>query len=151
MGSPGADGRGGVKAALRPIVVLTSNSEKGLPDPFLRRCVYFDIPFPSSAQMGEIVAAHLSELQPDTPLLADALDLFYALRNERRLTQLRKPPSTAELLNWLQMLVHRGAGAQSRLTAEKPLVIGSLATLVKNAEDRKEAIDYVKSRWGATG
>ncbi|MFM9847491.1 MAG: AAA family ATPase, partial [Hyphomicrobiaceae bacterium] len=103
--SPGADGETrGVPKTYRPIVILTSNSEKGLPDPFLRRCVYFDIPFPDQTQMGEIVAAHLGELRSDSPLLADALDLFYSLRADSRRTQMRKQPSTAELLNWLQVL-----------------------------------------------
>src|SRR5262249_54925350 len=96
----------------------------------------------------EIVVAHLGELRPDSPLLADALDLFYALRNDSRRTQLRKQPSTAELLNWLQMLTHRGMTAQSSLKAQKPLVLATMTTLVKNAEDRKEAVDFVKSRWG---
>jgi MoxR-like ATPase len=150
--SPGADGDGdGVPHNYRPIVVLTSNSEKGLPDPFLRRCIYFDIPFPDQAQMGEIVCAHLTGLKPDAPLLADALDLFYSLRNDSRRTQLRKQPSTAELLNWLQVLVSRGLRANSRLIAQKQLVLATITTLVKNAEDRKEAAEFIGKRWGAPG
>lgn len=149
--SPGADGSGGLsgeRRRYRPIVILTSNSEKGLPDPFLRRCVYFDIPFPGIEQMKQIVAAHMQAMKPDTPLLADALDLFYALRNESRKTQLRKPPSTAELLNWLQVLVHRKLTPSQSLKSGKELVIATLATLVKNAEDRREAIEFIRSRWG---
>jgi MoxR-like ATPase len=150
--TPGADGNGnGVARTYRPIVVLTSNSEKGLPDPFLRRCVYFDIQFPDEAQMGEIVAAHLTELRSDSPLLVEALDLFYALRKDSRRTNLHKQPSTAELLNWLQILAHRGLGAESRLTEQKALVLATLTTLVKNADDRKEAIEYIKSGWGVPG
>ena len=150
--SPGADGEGkGVPKSHRPIVVLTSNSEKGLPDPFLRRCVYFDIPFPDKTQMEEIVAAHITELKPNAPFLADALDLFYSLRNDSKRTQLRKQPSTAELLNWLQILTHRGLTADSRLTAQKPLVLATITTLVKNADDRKEAVDFVTNRWSGVG
>ena len=151
--SPGADGDSkGVDKRFRPIVVLTSNSEKGLPDPFLRRCVYFDIEFPKSEQMREIVAAHLSELKTDSPLLGDALDLFYKLRNDARQTQLRKQPSTAELLNWLQILMHRGCAKESRLIVQKDLVVATISTLVKNPEDRKEAIEFVRSpRWGVAG
>ncbi len=152
MASPGADGESeGVPHNYRPIVVVTSNSEKGLPDPFLRRCIYFDIPFPDQTQLAEIVCAHLAGLKPDAPLLADALDLFYSLRNDSRRTQLRKQPSTAELLNWLQILIHRGLRAESRLTAQKPLVIATISTLVKNAEDRKEAVDFITHRWGVPG
>ena len=151
-GSPGADGDGdGVPDKFRPIVVLTSNSEKGLPDPFLRRCIYFDIPFPDQTQMAEIVCTHLTSLKPDAPLLVDALDLFYSLRHDSRRTQLRKQPSTAELINWLQVLIFRGLDAHSRLTAQKKLVLATISTLVKNSEDRKEASDFIQHRWGVPG
>jgi MoxR-like ATPase len=120
----------------RPIVIITSNSEKGLPDPFLRRCIYYDIPFPHPEQMKEIVAGRISGATSADPLLADALDLFYLLRHERRETSLKKEPSTAELLNWLQVLMHRGVAVGRPLRDQRPLVLETLSTLVKGHEDR---------------
>jgi MoxR-like ATPase len=132
---------------MRPIVIITSNSEKGLPDPFLRRCVYFDIPFPSEREMREIVATRIAGLRPADKLLADALDLFFKLRREERETNLRKPPSTAELLNWLQMLLHRGAQSGQDLQSQKELVIQTISALVKNPEDKRDASEFIQQRW----
>ncbi len=147
-GSPGAEpGEEGVTPSLRPIMILTSNSEKGLPDPFLRRCIYFDIPFPKAEEMREIVAARIAGLGAADPLLADAIDLFYRLRHDKRETNLRKQPSTAELLNWLQILMHRGAQPGQSLKLQKELVQQTVSTLVKNTEDRKEAAEFVANRW----
>ena len=147
-GSPGADGNErGIEPKYRPIIVMTSNSEKGLPDPFLRRCIYFDIPFPNEEQMREIVAARIEGLGVADPLLGDALDLFYRLRHERRETNLKKEPSTAELLNWLQIVLHRGAKPSESLKVQKDLVSQTLSTLLKNSDDRREAQDYVANRW----
>jgi len=147
-GSPGADpGAAGVDPQRRPIIIVTSNSEKGLPDPFLRRCIYYDIPFPEPEQMREIVAARIAGLTSTDPLLADALDLFYRLRHGRRETSLKKEPSTAELLNWLQILMHRGAAPGQSLKLQKAVVKQTLSTLVKSSEDRREAEEFIDSRW----
>ena len=147
-GSPGADpGSAGIDPQRRPIIIVTSNSEKGLPDPFLRRCIYYDIPFPEPEQTREIVAARIAGLTSTDPLLADALDLFYRLRHGRRETSLKKEPSTAELLNWLQILIHRGAVPGQSLKLQKPLIRQTLSTLVKSSEDRREAEEFVESRW----
>jgi MoxR-like ATPase len=145
--TPGADpGSPGIGPRYRPIVIITSNSEKGLPDPFLRRCVYYDIPFPGPEQMREIVAARIAGLTTDK-FLAEALDLFYLLRHERRETSLKKEPSTSELLNWLQVLIHRGAQSEFSLKQQKPVLLQTLSTLVKGPEDRREAEEFIKSRW----
>jgi MoxR-like ATPase len=147
-GSPGAEhGEDGIDPRHRPIVVMTSNSEKGLPDPFLRRCVYFDIPFPSPDEMKRIVSTRVAGLGLATPLLEDAVDLFYRLRHGSRETNLRKEPSTAELINWLQVLVHRGAKADEPLKPQKELVRETIPALVKNSADRGEAIEYAVQRW----
>jgi MoxR-like ATPase len=147
-GSPGSEpDEKGVEAAYRPIVIITSNSEKGLPDPFLRRCVYFDIPFPEEAEMQNIVAARIAKLGTADLLLADALGLFYKLRRKGRETNLHKEPSTAELLNWLQILLHCGAKPNQSLKLQKELVQQTLSTLVKSSEDRREACDFVANRW----
>jgi MoxR-like ATPase len=147
IGSPGAEpGANSMEPRYRPIVIITSNSEKGLPEAFLRRCIYYDIPFPAREQMQQIVAERIAELTPADPLLADALDLFYRLRHGRD-TSLKKEPSPAELLNWLEVLIHRNAATRGTLKKQKQLVLQTLSTLVKNPEDRHEAEDFIINRW----
>ncbi|HWA91120.1 MAG TPA: MoxR family ATPase [Rhizomicrobium sp.] len=151
IGSPGAEqDESGIPRHLRPIIVMTSNSEKGLPDAFLRRCVYFDIPFPSVEEIKEIVGARVAGLDASSPLLADALDLFQKLRGSDRTISLKKKPSTAELLNWLQMLIHRGAGPRDSLRDRKQLIEETLCILVKSSDDRREAQAFVAERWGGS-
>ena len=145
--SPGGDGGQSIESRYRPIVLITSNSEKGLPDPFLSRCIYFHIPFPDETQMQEIIAARINGLGDNSVMLGDALDLFYRLRHKKGETNLKKEPSTAELLNWLQVLLHRGATSGERLTTQKDLVKETLTTLVKNEDDRKDAIKFVDDKW----
>ena len=92
-----------VRAVHRPVVIITSNAEKELPDAFLRRCVFHYISFPDRERMKKIVEVHL----PDLPerLLEAAFTRFYGLR---RLDGLRKKPSTSELSDWLTVLVRAG-------------------------------------------
>jgi MoxR-like ATPase len=147
-GTPGAEpNEAGTPPNMRPIVIITSNSEKGLPDPFLRRCIYFDIPFPNKKEMREIVAARISGLRPEDKLLADAIDLFFSLRHDERATNLRKQPSTAELLNWVQMLLRRGAVSGQDLQSQKEVVVQTISVLVKNPEDRRDTCEYIEQRW----
>jgi MoxR-like ATPase len=87
-----------VRAKHRPIVIITSNAEKELPDAFLRRCIFHYIAFPDAPMMERIVRAHYPEL--DSRLLDQALEQFYALRSR----SLQKKPSTSELLDWVQAL-----------------------------------------------
>lgn len=149
-GSPGAEETDERMAdKYRPIVILTSNSEKGLPDAFLRRCIYFDIPFPNEEQMKRIVAQRIGGFGDNDPLLVSALDLFYDLRNKDSVS-LAKKPSTAELLNWLQILRYRKADPRRSLQEQQRIVLETLSTLVKNTADRKAAADYAKS-WAPTG
>jgi MoxR-like ATPase len=150
IGSPGADeGEAGIEDRYRPIIILTSNSEKGLPDPFLRRCVYFHIPFPDKEAMIKIVAARLPGIGANSPFLADALDLFYKLRHgDSAAVKLEKDPSTAELLNWLQALTHLGIQAGQSLKGDnRKLAIQTIPTLVKKEKDQPVAIDYIEKRW----
>jgi MoxR-like ATPase len=143
--SPGAnDGEQGPPIQYRPIVIITSNSEKGLPDPFLRRCVYYDIPFPKPEAMRDIVAARIKALGKGSPMLKDALDLFYSLRREQG-ARLNKQPSTAELLNWLQVLLHRGVRPEDSLRAQPDLVRETASALIKNAADREKAFASVQA------
>ncbi len=118
-----------VRARHRPVVVITSNAEKELPDAFLRRCVFHYIDFPDEAQMRAIVAVHF----PDLPerLLADALRVFYALRE---VPGLRKKPSTSELLDWIRVLLASGA-RPPRDDGLRPDAVPFLGTLIKLQED----------------
>ena len=118
-----------VKARERPVVVVTSNAEKELPDAFLRRCVFHYIDFPDEAQMRAIVAVHF----PDLPerLLSEALQVFYALRE---VPGLRKKPSTSELLDWIRVLLASGARLP-RDGALRPDAVPFLGTLIKLQED----------------
>jgi MoxR-like ATPase len=124
--------------ALRPILVITSNSEKNLPDAFLRRCIYYNIPFPNRARLAEIVEARLGWAadQPGS-LLSDALTLFERLRLPA--SGLRKKPATSELLGWVAAL-HRVAPAVPNPLRSAPGVVRStVCSLVKTAEDQELA------------
>ena len=89
-----------VAAAERPVVVITSNNEKELPDAFLRRCFFHYIAFPDRATMEAIVAVHFPDIQKQ--LVAKALTMFFDLRD---VPGLKKKPSTSELLDWLKLLL----------------------------------------------
>ncbi len=92
-----------ITAKHRPIVIITSNAEKELPDAFLRRCIFHYIEFPDKEMMEEIVRVHFPDIEKN--LLKEALETFYALRN---VEEFRKKPSTSELLDWLQALMVGG-------------------------------------------
>ena len=118
-----------VKARERPVVVVTSNAEKELPDAFLRRCVFHYIDFPDEAQMRSIVDVHFPGL-PEA-LLARALQVFFALRE---VPGLRKRPSTSELLDWIRVLLASGARLPDEATVA-PDRLPFLGTLIKLQED----------------
>jgi MoxR-like ATPase len=96
-----------VRAVHRPIVIITSNAEKELPDAFLRRCVFHYIAFPDRDRMRKIVDVHLPNLQAN--LVEAAFQRFYGLR---RLDGIRKKPSTSELIDWLAVLSRAGIPAE---------------------------------------
>ncbi len=89
-----------IKAKTRPIIIITSNNEKELPDAFLRRCFFHYINFPDAQTMSEIVEVHHPGIKQR--LLKDALDAFFELRN---VPGLKKKPSTSELIDWLKLLL----------------------------------------------
>lgn len=124
-----------VKAKTRPIVIITSNAEKELPDAFLRRCIFHYIAFPDKEMMNRIVEAHYGKL--DEKLLDNAIKAFYSVRN---LHNLAKKPSTSELLDWLQAL-RIGGIAPERIIPELPFA----GVLLKKTEDLT-ALDQMKSR-----
>lgn len=114
-----------IVAQKRPMVVITSNSEKELPDPFLRRCVFHFIEFPKPDMMERIVKVHFPELS--SKLLKAALQRFYEIRHQ---PQLKKLPSSSELIDWLHALLAMGMD-EKQLQKEVPL----LGCLLKNEQD----------------
>ncbi|HPL16301.1 MAG TPA: MoxR family ATPase, partial [Spirochaetota bacterium] len=114
-----------IKAVHRPIMIITSNSEKELPDPFLRRCIFHYIEFPDTELMEEIIKVHYPKIEKN--LLREALKRFYWIRE---FDMLRKKPSTSELIDWLQALMVGGISAKS-IEKEIPFI----GTLLKKKED----------------
>ena len=114
-----------VAAKRRPVVIITSNNEKELPDAFLRRCVFHFIDFPDQELMRRIVAVHHPGM--DEALLGQALKIFYELRDMKRL---RKRPSTSELIDWIAVLKKAGV-AEVKLDKTLPF----LGALLKKEQD----------------
>lgn len=112
-----------VKAKTKPIVIITSNAEKELPDAFLRRCIFHYISFPDKELMEKIVRVHFDSI--DEKLLKDAIDAFYDLRERR---DIRKKPSTSELIDWLRALKTGGISID-------PYNLDYLGVLLKKDED----------------
>ena len=126
---------------LRPVVVITSNSEKDLPDAFLRRCVFHHIRFPEPRELRAILALRLGTEIVSDAFLTQALELFYLLRSGH----LRKKPATAELLGWIVAL--RRAAPDNPNPLEDPGVVRrTISALVKTVEDEEEALRLV-SQW----
>lgn len=128
-------------SGMRPVVVLTSNSEKELPGPFLRRCVFFDIPSPTPETLQAIATNAILELQGGGALLDSALQLFVAVQQERDLS---KKPATAEFLAWLDILLHRervdpGASLIELYRREPERVEKTLCAIAKSRDDLKLA------------
>lgn len=120
-----------IKAVHRPIVIITSNNEKELPDAFLRRCLFHYIRFPDPETMKEIVDVHFPDIRKE--LLDNALAAFFGLRE---VTGIKKKPSTSELLDWISLLLFEQL-PESALQAEelKDKLPPHLHTLIKNEQD----------------
>ncbi len=114
-------------------VIMTSNSEKNLPDAFLRRCVFYHIPFPSDDILAKIVKSQLGEGSKYTD---DALDAIIATFNEVRENAVRKKPATAELLSWIRILELRDY-LEADEKAKRKIMKQNLSVLVKTQEDWK--------------
>ena len=120
-----------IKAKTRPIVLITSNNEKELPDAFLRRCFFHFIKFPDTETMRQIVEVHFPGLK--NRLVADALRVFYELRD---VPGLKKKPSTSELLDWLKLLLNEDIDpALLRESDPRKLVPPLAGALIKNEQD----------------
>ncbi len=120
-----------VRAVERPIVIITSNNEKELPDAFLRRCFFHYIKFPDRETMERIVAVHFPDLKRD--LTNAALNLFFELREA---PGLKKRPSTSELLDWLKLLHHEDLPPETLRAKDRKSLIPPLhGALIKNEAD----------------
>ena len=120
-----------IKATHRPIVVITSNNEKELPDAFLRRCFFHFIRFPDADTMRAIVEVHFPGIKPR--LVAEALKLFYEIRD---VPGMKKKPSTSELLDWLKLLMVEDIGPEIlRERDPKKLIPPLHGALLKNEQD----------------
>ncbi|HCS69665.1 MAG TPA: ATP-binding protein [Rhodospirillaceae bacterium] len=120
-----------VKATRRPIVIITSNNEKELPDAFLRRCFFHYIRFPDEDTMRQIIDVHHPGIQKR--LVAEALNLFYDLRE---VPGLKKKPSTSELLDWLKLLMIEDIPPETlRSNDKKDLIPPLYGALLKNEQD----------------
>jgi MoxR-like ATPase len=120
-----------VKARRRPVVIITSNNEKELPDAFLRRCFFHYIRFPDPDTMTAIIEVHFPGIKKR--LVSEALKLFYEIRD---VPGLKKKPSTSELLDWLKLLMAEDIGPETlRERDPKKLIPPLHGALIKNEQD----------------
>lgn len=120
-----------IRARHRPLVIITSNNEKELPDAFLRRCFFHYIKFPDAETMAQIVAVHFPNLKQE--LLASALDVFYQLRD---IGGLKKKPSTSELIDWLKLLLAEDIPPEALHANTTDISVPPLhGALLKNEQD----------------
>ncbi len=120
-----------ITARQRPLVIITSNNEKELPDAFLRRCFFHYIAFPDKSTMEKIVEAHFPDIKKD--LLKSAMDVFFDLRE---VPGLKKKPSTSELLDWLKLLIADDLPAEALASDELRTVLPKMhGALLKNEQD----------------
>jgi MoxR-like ATPase len=120
-----------IRAKQRPIIMITSNNEKELPDAFLRRCFFHYIKFPDATTMKQIVDVHFPGLKDE--LLTSAMKTFFDIRN---LPGLKKKPSTSELLDWLKLLMAEDIPLEALQSADNKVSVPPLVgALLKNEQD----------------
>jgi len=129
-----------IKAKNRPIVIITSNNEKELPDAFLRRCLFHYIQFPDALTMQEIVNVHYPAIQEQ--LVTESLRLFYQVRN---VNGLKKKPSTSELIDWIKLLLWEKANPTELAEMDlKQNIPPFVEALIKNEQDLEMLDDHKK-------
>jgi MoxR-like ATPase len=136
-----------IKARNRPIIFITSNNEKELPDAFLRRCFFHYIRFPDRETMQQIVNVHFPELKQN--LLKEAMEVFFDIRE---MPGLKKKPSTSELLDWIKLLVAEDIPPEALRSSDTNKLIPPLyGALVKNEQDVHlfERLIFLSKRRGA--
>ena len=120
-----------IKAEVRPVVIITSNNEKELPDAFLRRCFFHFIKFPDTETMKEIVAVHFPDLKGR--LVSEAMKVFYDVRE---VPGIKKKPSTSELLDWIKLLLNEDITPETLREQDPRKLIPPLhGALLKNEQD----------------
>jgi MoxR-like ATPase len=137
-----------IKAVVRPVVIITSNNEKELPDAFLRRCFFHYIKFPEAETMNAIVEVHYPGIKQK--LVAEALRIFYDMR---KVPGLKKKPSTSELLDWLKLLMVEDISEETLKEKDPTKLIPPLhGALLKNEQDVHlfERLAFLARREGAT-
>jgi len=138
-----------IKAVQRPIVIITSNNEKELPDAFLRRCFFHYIQFPDRATMQEIVDVHYPKIKQD--LVKEAMEIFFDVR---KVPGLKKKPSTSELIDWLKLLMADDIPEEILRNRDTSKAIPPLyGALVKNEQDVQllERLAFMNRRQQNTG
>jgi MoxR-like ATPase len=136
-----------IRAEVRPIVIITSNNEKELPDAFLRRCFFHFIRFPDAETLSAIVDVHFPRIKPR--LVSEALKTFYEIRDT---PGLKKKPSTSELLDWLKLLLVEDIDAETlREKTPNKLIPPLHGALLKNEQDVNlfERLAFLNRREGA--
>lgn len=119
-----------IKAKHRPLMIITSNNEKELPDAFLRRCFFHYIQFPEHNTMEKIIHVHFPEIKQE--LLKEALDVFYSLRD---VNGIKKKPSTSELLDWIKLLLVEDIDADAIKVDSSKAIPQLYGALLKNEQD----------------
>ena len=144
---PGATGLRAFEAnpAKPPILILTSNSERNLPEAFLRRCAFFHIAFPDPDELKKILQRQLGEFakNEESPLIREVLQFFHTLRDEE-VRSWEKRPATAELIDWLTLLRERGANPDQPLREQKELHLATLSIIVKGIKDQAHVLEMIK-------
>lgn len=127
-----------------PVIVITSNSEKQLPEPFLRRCVYHHIEFPrDKVELEEILGARLSRMELEGVAFEELIKWFFKLRDDPGLT---KKPSTSELLDWMRVLAQAGLDRSRSINDQRPVLRACIGSLLKTRED----VERITARIGDT-
>ena len=119
-----------IKAKKRPLVIITSNNEKDLPDAFLRRCFFHYIAFPERDVLEKIINVHIPKIKKK--LLSDAIDNFF---NIRKVPGLKKKPTTSELIDWMKLIVSDDIAQEILTTDQNNLVPPLYGALLKNEQD----------------
>ena len=119
-----------IKAKNRPLVIITSNNEKDLPDAFLRRCFFHRIAFPEREVREKIISVHIPKIKKK--LLKEAIDVFFDIR---KVPGMKKKPSTSELIDWLKLIVSDDIAQEVITSKSKNLVPPLYGALLKNEQD----------------
>ena len=119
-----------IKAKNRPLVIMTSNNEKDLPDAFLRRCFFHHIAFPERDALEKIISVHIPKIKKK--LLKEAMDVFFDIR---KVPGMKKKPSTSELIDWLKLIVSDDIAQEVIASKNKNLVPPLYGALLKNEQD----------------